>query len=184
MPADAPIDAIVALAARSSAPVAGPKVIGIDGPSGSGKSTLAAAVAERLGAPLVPLEDTYPGWDGLDAGVELMVEHVLRPLAAGAERVEVPRWDWVQGVHREPRQLETGAILVLEGVGVGSASVREHLAALVWVEAPESVRLERALARDGETYRPHWERWAAQERVTIARERPREHADLIIDTSR
>ena len=34
-------------------------------------------------------------------------------------------------------------------------------------------------SRDGEAYRPHWDRWAAQEDEFIARHRPRECADLI-----
>lgn len=28
--------------------------------------------------------------------------------------------------------------------------------------APDEVRRERAMARDGDTFRPHWERWAEQ----------------------
>ena len=46
------------------------------------------------------------------------------------------------------------------------------------------MRRRRALDRDGETYAPHWERWAAQERVTFARERTRARADLVLVTDR
>jgi hypothetical protein len=39
------------------------------------------------------------------------------------------------------------------------------------------------MARDGATYRPNWERWAASERALFARDRTRERADLVVDTS-
>jgi hypothetical protein len=39
------------------------------------------------------------------------------------------------------------------------------------------------MARDGETYRPNWERWAASERELFERDRTRERADLVVDTS-
>jgi hypothetical protein len=34
------------------------------------------------------------------------------------------------------------------------------------------------MARDGEAYRPHWERWAVQEAQHFAREGTRERADV------
>ncbi len=58
-------------------------MLAIDGRTGSGKSTLAGRLAERLDAPIVQLEQLYPGWDGLQAGIDLLVEAVLVPLSAG-----------------------------------------------------------------------------------------------------
>ncbi len=43
--------------------------------------------------------------------------------------------------------------------------------------------MSRGIARDGEAYRPHWERWAEQEARLYAADRTRERADLVIDTS-
>jgi hypothetical protein len=37
------------------------------------------------------------------------------------------------------------------------------------------------MERDGEDYRPHWERWVRQEDVLFAAERTRQRADLRID---
>ena len=48
--------------------------------------------------------------------------------------------------------------------------------------ARPTVRYERAIARDGETYRPNWERWAASERALFRADRTRERADLVVDT--
>ena len=57
-----------------------PYIIAVDGRSGSGKTTLAQRLAATLrqhpvqGGPLtvleLSLENMYPGWDGLEAGVE------------------------------------------------------------------------------------------------------------------
>jgi cytidylate kinase len=52
----------------------------------------------------------------------------------------------------------------------------------VWLEAPATVRKERALARDGDTYAPHWDRWAAQEDAVYAG-RPCESAHLVLRTA-
>ena len=51
----------------------------------------------------------------------------------------------------------------------------------VWVEAPDAARKARALGRDGETFRPHWERWARQEDVHIQRDGPRSLATHVVD---
>jgi len=46
------------------------------------------------------------------------------------------------------------------------------------------VRYERAMARDGDTFRPHWERWAGQEEALLA-EIPEDYAtvDFIYDSA-
>jgi hypothetical protein len=49
------------------------------------------------------------------------------------------------------------------------------------VELDTVTRKQRALARDGSLYAPHWERWAQQEDMFIAREYPQALADLIVD---
>ncbi len=167
-----------------------PAVVAVDGPSGSGKTTLArrlsAALADTGAVPVVALEDAYPGWDGLEAAVPRLVTSVLAPLASGERPVLLPTWDWDRDAEGEPRVvLPSGAApawVVVEGVGSGATACAPHLAALLWVEAPEAVRHARAMARDGETYAPHWDRWAAQEAAHFARERTRQRADLVLVT--
>jgi hypothetical protein len=43
------------------------------------------------------------------------------------------------------------------------------------------VRFRRGIARDGETYRPHWERWAWQETAHFAAEATACRADVRVD---
>jgi hypothetical protein len=46
------------------------------------------------------------------------------------------------------------------------------------VESPDAARKRRALDRDGDGFRPHWDRWAAQEERHLERDDPRTLATL------
>jgi hypothetical protein len=61
--------------------------------------------------------------------------------------------------------------------------IAEHSVLLVWTEAPRAGRYRRGIERDGEAYRPHWERWAVQEDAYLAAEDPHARADVVIDTA-
>ena len=165
-----------------------PAVIALDGPSGAGKTSMARALAAQLpDTASVHLDDLYPGWEGLEAAVPLLVGHVLEPLR-GPAPVVVPSWDWVRVPPGPPRpRPDLGpprpAVVLVEGAGAGARACSPHLSALIWVEAPEAVRRERALARDGAAYAPNWDRWARQEQAHFARERTRDRADLVLDTT-
>lgn len=133
-------------------------VVTIDGYSGSGKSTLAAALVRLVnGWQVLHLDDWYPGWDGLAAGADI-ARRIAADLRAGrASSYEA--WDWEHGI--------TGATIrvplaptIIEGCGAIEAVA--DLA--VWIADPgEDERRHRALARDGQTYAPHWQRWADQD---------------------
>jgi uridine kinase len=155
-------------------------VIAIDGRSGSGKTSLAARLRSGLHAPVVTLEDLYGGWDGLERGIDLLVSEVLEPLAAGLA-ARVPKYDWVAGAWATPWVLEPPEVLIVEGVGAGARRAAAYASLLIWVEAAESVRKQRALDRDGPAFGPHWDMWAAQEDAILGRERTAERADIVID---
>jgi hypothetical protein len=170
----------------------GPVVVAVDGRSGAGKTTLAQAAATSAsasgaGAVVVRLEEVYPGWDGLDAVVPLVVRHVLTPLA-GRAPIVVPSWDWAADGPGVPRPVpDLGPprprLVLLEGAGAGARAADPWLSGVVWVDADPRVRRARALARDGDTYAPHWERWSAQEEAYARREHLPERAALVLDAS-
>ena len=147
----------------------------IDGRSGVGKSQLATELAARLpGTQLIRLDDLYPGWDGLDAASRAV------PLLLETGRWRA--WDWAA---RRPGALHTVDLdrpIIVEGVGALSRASRRLARIALWLEADDTERKRRAIERDGPTFEPHWERWAAQEERFIARENPRAHADAIIRT--
>ena len=148
-----------------------PVIIAIDGRSGAGKTTLAVELAARLRAhhrvSLFHLEDIYPGWNGLAAGIERYVSTVLAPLSRG-EAASWVCWDWEKHYDGESRVTLPAEIVIVEGVGAAAAEARPLLTAVIWAEAPDDVRRTRALDRDGETYEPFWDQWAAQEEAWLA----------------
>jgi uridine kinase len=157
------------------------RVVAVDGRSGAGKTRFAEALRGELGAPVVSLEDFYGGWDGLERGIGVLVSEVLEPLAAG-RAARVPRYDWTARAWAEPALLKPPDALIVEGVGAGARQAAAFESLLVWLEAPAVVRKKRALDRDGETFAPHWDTWAAQEDAMLARERTPERADLVLQT--
>lgn len=154
-------------------------VILIDGRSGAGKTSLTRLLLERwpldASPQLLALDSTYPGWDGLDAAVEDVTRHVLIP-HAGGQQGRWRRWDWSTGEYAESHAVDASLALVVEGSGILTPTTAALAGIRVWVESPTDSRRERALERDGDTYRPHWERWARQEDDHIARDDPAAHA--------
>lgn len=127
------------------------------------------------------MDDLYPGWDGLDQAVPLLEEWIVAPLAAGRP-ARYRRYDWDRGEYAEEYDLGMPPLLVVEGVGAGARVIAAHAVVLVWVEAPPAERFRRGMERDGEAYRPHWERWARQENAHFTAEDTRARAHIRVDT--
>ena len=146
----------------------------IDGRSGSGKTELGRAMAAAWPeVQLVKLDDFYPGWDGLDAASAL-VPRILTQL-------RWREWNWVKGSPGQWHELDARRPIVIEGIGCLSRASHPLVDHSIWVDLDDESRKKRALDRDGETYAPHWERWARQELSFIERENPRKLADEVVD---
>jgi uridine kinase len=158
------------------------RVVAVDGRSGAGKTSLAARLRSALGAPVVALEDLYGGWDGLERGIDLLVSEVLEPLSGG-RAARVPRYNWVTAAWEAPRVLAPPEVLIVEGAGAGARRAAAYASLLIWIEEAESVRKKRALDRDGATFAPYWDTWAAQEEAMLARERTPDRADIVLDST-
>ena len=174
------VDEIIAAIGRIAA--SNPVVL-IDGRSGAGKTTLARTLVARWPlrgrVQVVALDSIYPGWDGLDDGVELAKELILTPHAKGLVGVW-QRWDWAVGEHAEAHAVDPALPLIIEGAGLLTPATARLADVRVWLESPATSRKQRALARDGETYRPHWDRWARQEHRHVTRDDPMSLATLVI----
>lgn len=170
-------DPVRELAARPAATIL------IDGRSGSGKSELATHIQKCWGSTvLVRLDDIYPGWDGLAWTVDHVHTDLLEPRAAGRTG-RFRRWDWTTGAPAGWATVDPDRRLIVEGVGTLTEANRVLADLAIWVQTPDAVRKQRALARDGDTYRPHWDRWAAQEDVFIAEHAPQSVADYVLHQS-
>ncbi|GAB3605972.1 AAA family ATPase [Conyzicola nivalis] len=151
----------------------------IDGRSGSGKTELARAiVAGSPTAQLVRLDDLYPGWGGLEEGSRVVRDDIL-----ASDTPSWRRWDWELGRHAEWHDIDPSRPLVIEGCGALSRDNRRLATFGIWVALDAATRKRRALERDGSTYAPHWDEWAAQEDAFLTRENPAAHADAVIDGS-
>ena len=165
-----------------------PLIVGIDGRSGSGKTVLSKVLAENLSidhdVTVLRLEDLYRGWQGLHAGMEIFSREVL-PLLAAGETATYPTWDWhaddgADGGPGPTATTEPTEVIICEGVGVGARQNRELLDVLIWLRVPDEVRYERAVGRDGESYRHQWDNWAAQERRMLDEDQIYDAADLVL----
>jgi hypothetical protein len=71
----------------------------------------------------------------------------------------------------------------VEGVGSGAGSGADLESVLIWIEADRNVRFRRGMERDGDSYLPHWQGWAALEEALFTGDGTRARADLILDTT-
>lgn len=158
-----------------------PVLVAVDGRGGAGKLTLAAELARRLtDVALLHTDDFAFGWEG---GWDLrrFDLQVLQPLL-NDRLARYQRYDWNSDSLAEWHEVHSPvAVLILEGVSSTRKELRDVWDIAVWVDAPESLRLQRGLTRDGEQARELWRRWMAEEDVWISEEAPIEHVDFIID---
>lgn len=150
-----------------ASPRGGRRLILVDGRSGAGKTRWATAQRATAhgvqgGVCVLSLDDVYPGWDGLDAGHRLVYQHGLVPWSEGRVGL-VPTWDWLTMAPGQPLTVDPDCDLIVEGCGAISRLTMPLSTHSVWLEATAAVRKQRALARDGDTFSPHWVRWALQE---------------------
>ena len=156
-------------------------IVLIDGRAGSGKSTLAQALKNELfkvGDSLprvIHMDDLYEGWDGLNAGVDVLQRLILGPLSRG-KVASWQEWNWVTGEREKWREFEGGTPLIVEGCGALNRVSKEFSEIRVWLEVDEAIRYERWVEREGSA--DHWAAWAAQEVDFYARERTTELATL------
>ena len=162
----------------------GCRLVCVDGPAGAGKSTLARAVldaaCEHGTARLVHTDDLLDGWSGLPRLADTVERDLLAPLREGRAGSYL-RYDWHLGRFTERHRVDPVDMLVLEGVGAGAAAYADSITTLVWVDAPEELRLRRCVDRDGEGLRDRLVRWMADEQELFARERTRQRADVLVD---
>ena len=90
-----------------------------------------------------------------------------RPCGA-AEPATWISWDWEKHYDGDARVTLPAEIVIVEGVGAAAAAARPMLDAVIWADSPEDERRARALERDGQTYEPYWDQWAAQEAELLA----------------
>ncbi|GAB3882854.1 nucleoside/nucleotide kinase family protein [Terrabacter terrigena] len=185
-PREEHVAAVVSLALGAQPRCGDVVVVAVDGPSGAGKTTLARGVELALASAgpvaVLHMDHLYPGWDGLAQAPGLLTRQVLEPLSRG-EHAEYRLWSWVRDRWAGTQGVPPCRFLVVEGCGASAGPARPYAAVTVFVDADVNLRRRRGIARDGDAYGPHWQRWADQEAILFAADSTRGLADLVIDTS-
>lgn len=155
------------------------RLVAIDGHGGAGKSTLAGELARELGdAPIVHTDD-FASWEVPLNWWPRLLEEVLEPLSR-SETARYRRSSWEGNEDPGFEEIAPGPFVVLEGVSASREAFRPFLSFAIWIETPRETRLRRGLERDGEQARAQWAAWMAEEDEYVARERPRDRADLVL----
>ncbi|MEU8083836.1 hypothetical protein AB0B57_09500 [Micromonospora sp. NPDC049101] len=189
-----PVAVVEAYAELARRVLAGParlgrtRLVAVDGPSGAGKSWFAAHFADALAAlldgdrpPVVHTDDLLDGWDDQLSFWTRLDEWVLSPLREG-KAGSYRRYSWVRRRFlARPVPVPVTPVLVVEGVSAARAVVRPELTLAVFVTAPASLRLARAVARDGPEILPELRRWHAGERAHFAADDTAARVDLLVD---
>jgi uridine kinase len=152
-------------------------LVGIGGRGGAGKTTLARRIPD---AQLVGIDGF---WDGRQFDLGRLAREVVRPLRNGSP-ARYDAWDWAGQRPAGIREVQPQGIVVIDGVCALHTDLRDSYDVRIWVEAPPSVRLTRAVARDGEGARRAWEeRWMPSEDGYVERDDPIGCADLVVDNT-
>ena len=167
------------------------RLVFVDGLGGAGKSVLAAALAGKLGAPVVRDDDFYrpsaqrrrEAAEGIGASFHWrrLERQVLAPLSRG-EGARYQRYDWDEHRLGDWISLPGQGTVVVEGVYVLRVELRRYASVSIWVDTPRDVRLARGIERDGEAARSRWtEEWMPAEDAYVSAMHPKAFATLVVD---
>jgi hypothetical protein len=177
-----PFTELVAQVVERAANADRPVLVAVDGHGSSGKSTLAARLACALPGAHVLHTDDLAWRQGVFAWDTLLRDDVLPVVLSGAALdYRPPQWRF----RRRPGSIRLPAgmrFLLVEGVGASQPSVRAAYDMVIWVETDEPTRLARDAPRlaAGEISAASYANWMVEENAYTTRERPWQHADLIV----
>jgi uridine kinase len=181
----------------------GPVLVAVDGPDGAGKTTLADLLA-----------DSAPGWTVVRASLddfhhpqahrhaegrsgdtvwarsfdyEAVRRELLDPWRRGPGSPYRRRWHDLATdayVHETPSAVPEQGVLVVDGVFAQRPELDGVWDFVVYVDAPEAVRMSRMSARDGvlgDAEHPDQRRYLDAQRIYVGRCHPRDRADVVLD---
>jgi len=180
----AKLDDVVGRLFEASPAVDGrPRVVAIDGRGGAGKSMLAERLRERVpGSVIVHTDDVAWHHAMFDWG-PVLAENVLRPLHRAAE-VEFRPTAWIVRGRPGVIHVPAGADVVwVEGTGIIRQELATWIDVGIYVQGDLAEQERRLVARDGNSpaMRRHKAAWLEEELPFMVRERPWEHAALVVD---
>jgi hypothetical protein len=156
------------------------RLIAIDGHGGSGKTLFAKRLSVGLGGVPVIHTDDFSSWDNPHAWWDRLERDALGPLDRG-DPVRYQAYDWIGRRLGAWREIPDGDVVLIEGVSSSRQAMRGRLAATIWIDAPQAVRMTRGIARDGEAMRSEWVQWMADEEAHFAMDRTLDRVEIVVD---
>jgi len=156
---------------------------------------IAAAIAQEIGAAVIDGDDFYAGgseadWDARTAEekVALVIDwrrmrsEAIEPLLGGRVASWHPfDWDAGHGLAATPIVAESAPVVILDGAYSARPELSDLIDLFVLIEAPDDVRRERLIGREGADYTDDWyTRWDEAETYYFAEVRPPSSFDLIV----
>jgi len=179
-------------------------VVAIDGRSGSGKTTVAAAVAQAIGAVIVPCDDFFAAsvsnaeWDrrtpeqrAADAiDWRRLKREAIEPWRTGRparwyafDFLAGPRGDGTYPLRRTATELAPKPVVLLDGAYSARPELADVLDLSVLVEAAATTRDARLAAREAPEFLRQWHaRWDLAEEYYFGRVRPPSAFDVVLHT--
>jgi uridine kinase len=182
-----------------------PVLVAVDGPDGAGKTTFADALADATPGRVVvraSLDDFHhprahrhaEGRTGETVWArgfdyDAVRRELLGPWRRGVGTAYRRRWhDLATDAYLDetPSRVPELGVLVVDGVFAQRPEVRDAWDFVVYVDAPDDVRVLRMAGRDGvsaDADHPDQNRYLDAQRIYLTRCRPRERADVVIDNT-
>ena len=164
-----------------------PSVIGIDGPAGSGKTTLSAEIstfAEGAGKSVqtIHMDDLYRGWSKpLNSDLYTRMRSIIEDHRNGAE-LTFSKYDWLRSEFSPAVTYESTDVLILEGVGSCSSSIRPLHDLSIWIEVNDELGLQRVLTREPYLDMDLMRQWQIMERKHFAEDETKNASDFSLST--
>lgn len=169
-------------------------LLAVDGCGGSGKSAFAQRLRQMLpDANIVHIDDFYlpsrlrpkdaANTIAGDFDVQRLRQQVLEPLSRN-EPGYYQQYDWLRDELAAFRSVPVGGVVMVEGIYALLPLLADYYDYTIWMGCPDEIRLERGLARDGESARDLWvNRWMPAEARYVETHQPQVKADLVVDSS-
>ena len=156
-------------------------IVAIDGMPGGGKSTLLKHVTLKIPSIKVVKMDSF--FDVLTNGDNIfrVKKDVLIPLRNN-QTAKFKIFDWKKKMLIDEENIDPEGIVLIEGNCSMDKNLINYYDYKIWVDCPPEVGQERALARDGETFKELWiNKWIPETITYINEQRPDKKADTVIN---
>jgi len=171
------------------------RVIAIDGGGGAGKTTFADCLKKEIAdSHIVRIDDFYrppqlriavASTDAINPNFDWDRLRTLVLEAVKSDReIRYQLYDFNKGALSDSViTIPRDAIVIVEGVWSLQEDFIDFYDYRIWLEAPDDVRLERGVARDGEELRQVWEEeWIPIDKHYKETYQPQLQADCVIDS--